>query len=105
MAKRKSNRGHPSDKKSHEKGSDRKWSSKVTTVSTFPPKDLYKTDAETIARIMATKKVSPKGLGSAIRMVQFYINRAGKNLSAARKRELEKAKHILQERAERKKSH
>jgi tRNA(adenine34) deaminase len=46
---------------------------------------------------MATKKVSPKGLGSAIRMVQFYINRAGKTLSATRKRELEKAKEILQE--------
>ena len=51
---------------------------------------------------MATKKVSPKGLGSAIRMVQFYINRAGKNLPAARKRELEQAKRILQEKAKRK---
>jgi RNA-splicing ligase RtcB len=89
-------------KGSHRKGSDRRWSSKVKTVSTFPPKDLYTKDAETIARVMATKKVSPKGLGSAIRMVQFYINRAGKTLSAARQRELEKAKRILQEKAERK---
>src|SRR4051794_25853266 len=84
-------------KKSHRKGSDAKWSSKVTTVSTYPPKDLYTKDAKTIARVMATKKVSPKGLGSAIRMVQFYINRAGKDLSAARLRELEKAKRLLQE--------
>jgi hypothetical protein len=88
-------------KKSHQKGSDAKWSGKVKTVSTFPPKDLYTKDATTIARVMATKKVSSKGLGSAIRMVQFYINRAGKNLTAARKRELERAKHILQEKAER----
>src|SRR3954468_17329243 len=86
-------------KKSHRKGSDAKWSGKVKTVSTYPPKDLYTKDAKTIARVMATKKVSPKGLGSAIRMVQFYINRAGKKLSGVRKRELEKAKHILQEKA------
>jgi hypothetical protein len=83
----------------HRKASDPRWSSKVSTVSTFPPEGLYTKDAETIARVMATKKVSPKGLGSAIRMVQFYINRAGKNLSAARKRELEKAKKILQAKA------
>jgi tRNA(adenine34) deaminase len=93
----------PDKKASHRKGSGPRWSSKVTTVSTFPPKDLYTKDAETIARVMATKKVSPKGLGSAIRMVQFYINRAGKNLSAARRRELEKAKWILQQKAQRKK--
>jgi len=84
-------------KKSHSKGSDAKWSSEVKTVSTYPPKDLYTKDAKTIARVMATKKVSPKGLGSAIRMVQFYINRAGKNLPATRLRELEKAKQLLQE--------
>ena len=86
-----------SNKDSHRKGSDPQWSGKVKTVSTFPPKDLYTKDAETIARVMAKKKVSPKGLGSAIKMVQFYINRAGKNLSVSRKRELEKAKRILQE--------
>jgi hypothetical protein len=27
---------------------------------------------------MASKKVSPKGIGSGIRMIQFFINRAGK---------------------------
>jgi hypothetical protein len=104
MARTKRKSTKRSGKQSHQKGSDRKWSSKVKTVSTYPPKDLYTKDAETIARVMATKKVSPKGLGSAIRMVQFYINRAGKTLSATRKRELEKAKQILQEKADRKKS-
>ena len=87
------------DKKSRQKGSDARWSSKVKSVSTFPPEGLYKKDAKTIARVMATKKVSPKGLGSAIRMVQFYINRAGKNLAESRRNELEKAKRILQEKA------
>ena len=64
-------------------------------MSTFPPKDIFTKDAETIARVMGSKEVSPKGIGSAIRMVQFYINRAGKNLPQSRKAELEKAKEIL----------
>jgi tRNA(adenine34) deaminase len=77
----------------------RRWSHKVKTVSTFPPKGLYTKDAETIARVMASKKVSPKGIGSGIRMVQFFINRAGRNLPAARRRELEKAKRLLQQKS------
>ena len=75
----------------------KQWVRGVKTVSTFPPKDLFAKDAQTIARRMASKKVSPKGLGSGIRMIQYFINRAGKGLSATRKRELEKAKRILQE--------
>jgi Protein of unknown function (DUF3175) len=74
----------------------KKWVRDVKTVSTFPPAALFTKDAQTIAKSMASKKVSPKGIGSGIRMIQFFINRAGKNLPAARKRELEKAKHILQ---------
>ena len=76
----------------------RKWSGKVKTVSTRPPKDLFTKDAATIARTMARPSVSPKGAGSGVRMIQFYINRAGKSLSASRRRELEKAKKLLQER-------
>ncbi|HEY2910710.1 MAG TPA: DUF3175 domain-containing protein [Gemmataceae bacterium] len=77
---------------------DKRWVHDVKTVSTFPPKELFTKDAKTIARVMGSKKVSPKGPGSGVRMIQFFINRAGKNLSPARKEELEKAKHILQER-------
>jgi tRNA(adenine34) deaminase len=69
----------------------------VKTVSTYPPQGLFTRDAQTIARVMASKKVSPKGIGSGIRMLQFFINRAGKNLPPERKSELEKAKRILQE--------
>jgi hypothetical protein len=83
----------------------RRWSHQVKTVSTFPPNSLFTKDAETVARVMATKKVSPKGIGSAIRMVQFFINRAGKNLPAQQKKELEKAKKILQEKSRRQKQH
>jgi tRNA(adenine34) deaminase len=74
----------------------KRWSHDVKTVSTFPPKDLFTKDAATIARAMGSKKVSPKGIGSGIRMIQFFINRAGKNLPPTRKQELEKAKRILQ---------
>lgn len=72
------------------------WVRSVKTVSTFPPKDLFTKDAETIAETLADKKVSPKGIGSGIRMLQFFINRAGKGLTAERREELEKAKRIMQ---------
>ena len=74
----------------------RKWVRKVKTVSTAPPKDLFTKNAQTIARTLARKSVSPKGIGSGIRMLQYFINRGGKNLPATRKRELEKAKKLLQ---------
>ena len=76
----------------------RKWSHEVKTVSTYPPAGLFTKSAETIARQMASKRVSPKGISSGIRMIQFFINRAGKDLSPQRRQELEKAKKILQAR-------
>jgi Protein of unknown function (DUF3175) len=82
----------------------KKWVRKVKTVSTYPPEDLFTKDAQTIARTMAKKSVSPKGIGSGIRMIQYFINRAGKNLSMTRKRELEKAKRILQKKRKAEKS-
>ena len=75
----------------------KQWVRNVKTVSTSPPRNLFTKDAQTIARAMASKKVSPKGIGSGIRMIQFFINRAGKGLPAARRRELEKAKQILRQ--------
>jgi tRNA(adenine34) deaminase len=75
----------------------RRWSHKVKTVSTFPPEKLFTKDAKTIARGLASKKVSPKGIGSGIKMLQFFINRAGKNLPESRKEVLEEAKKIMQE--------
>jgi len=73
-------------------------------VSTFPPRGLYTKDAETIAKATASKKVSPKGIGSGIRMVQFFINRAGRTLLARQRRELEKAKRLLQQKARERRS-
>lgn len=73
----------------------------MTTESTFPPAGLFKKDAATIARTLATKKVSPKGPGSGMRMLTFFINRAGRGLSKTRRAELERAKRLLSERVRR----
>ena len=81
----------------------KKWVRGVKTVSTYPPEGLFTKDAETIARVMASKKVSPKGIGSGIRMIQFFLNRSGKGLPTQRRRVLEQAKHILQARARKRK--
>ncbi len=82
--------------KSTRKSKAQKWSREIKTASTFPPPGTFTKPGEEVARIMARKEVSPRGLGSAIRMVQMFINRSGKNLSAQRRSELEKAKRILQ---------
>jgi tRNA(adenine34) deaminase len=81
----------------------KKWVRSVKTASTSPPKRIFTKDAETIAKAMASRKVSPKGIGSGIRMIQFFINRAGEDWPASRRRELEKAKRILQAKAKNKK--
>ncbi|HYT69119.1 MAG TPA: DUF3175 domain-containing protein [Vicinamibacterales bacterium] len=80
------------------KRSKRRWVRKVATDSTHPPPHTFTGSAEQIARTMARRDVSPKGLGSGIRMIQYFINRGGKGLSATRRRELERAKRILQRR-------
>ncbi len=83
----------------------KKWVSKVTTDSTHPPEGLFTRDAATIARSLASKKVSPKGPGSGMRMLTYFINRAGKGLSASRRKELEKAKVLLSRKVQAAKAH
>lgn len=79
----------------------RKWSAKVKTESTHPPAGLFNKDAASIARTLASKKVSPKGPGSGMRMLTFFINRAGHNLSPKRRSVLDRAKSLLSERVRR----
>ena len=74
------------------------WIAKVTTVSTYPPPGLFTRSAATIARSLASKEVSPKGPASGMRMLTYFINRAGRGLSAERRAELEKAKALLSKR-------
>ncbi len=73
----------------------------MKTASTYPPRGLFTKDAPTIARTLASRKVSPKGPGSGMRMLTFYINRAGRTLSPSRRAELERAKRLLSERVRR----
>lgn len=83
--------------------SRKRWVARVNTESTFPPEGLFKKNAATIARTLASRKVSPKGPGSGMRMLTYFINRAGKGLTATRRKELEKAKELLHQRVEREK--
>jgi tRNA(adenine34) deaminase len=82
----------------------RRWVSKVTTDSTHPPKVLFTKSASTIARTLASKRVSPKGPASGLRMLTYFINRAGRGLSASRRAELQRAKTLLSKRVARSKS-
>jgi tRNA(adenine34) deaminase len=82
----------------------KRWIASVKTVSTYPPPGLFTKDADTIARTLASKRVSPKGPGSGMRMLTYFINRAGKGLSASRRRELERAKKLLSKRIARAKT-
>jgi hypothetical protein len=81
----------------------RKWSAGVNTESTYPEDGLFKKDAATIARSLASRKVSPKGPSSGMRMLTFYVNRAGKNLPQGRLKVLDRAKELLHERIEKSK--
>jgi hypothetical protein len=76
----------------------KRWVATVKTDSTHPPAGLFTKSASTIASALASKKVSPKGPGSGMRMLNYFINRAGRGLSAERRTELKKAKVLLSKR-------
>jgi tRNA(adenine34) deaminase len=86
-------------KSSHAPGG--KWVATVKTDSTHPPEGLFTKDASTIARTLASKRVSPKGPASGLRMLTYFINRGGKGLSSSRRAELKKAKSLLSARIKR----
>jgi tRNA(adenine34) deaminase len=70
----------------------------VKTDSTHPREGLFTKSPATIARELASKKVSPKGPASGMRMLTYFINRGGKGLSPTRRAALEKAKELLSKR-------
>jgi len=76
----------------------KRWIAEVKTVSTYPPAGLFTKSAATIARALASKEVSPKGPVSGMRMLTYFVNRAGRGLSPERRAELEKAKALLSRR-------
>jgi hypothetical protein len=82
-------------KSSNNAKSRKRWVRNVKTDSTHPPSGLFTKSAATIARALASRKVSPKGPGSGLRMLSYFVNRAGSNLSRSRRAELERAKSIM----------
>lgn len=79
------------------KSPTKRWVKNVKTNSTHPPDGLFTKSPTEIARSLASKKVSPKGPASGMRMLAYFINRAGKDLSKTRRAKLEKAKEMLSE--------
>lgn len=73
----------------------KRWVKNVKTDSTHPPEGLFTKSPQEIAKSLASKRVSPKGPGSGMRMLTDFINRAGKGLSASRREALERAKKLL----------
>jgi len=76
---------------SEEAKKKKKWSGKVET-KWHPPEGFFEQDAETIAREL---KKNSKDRQQAMSRLNFYINRAGKNLSDKDKARLERAKKLL----------
>lgn len=83
--------------KHSQRRSPKRWVKNVKTDSTHPPEGLFTKSPTEIARSLASKKVSPKGPSSGLRMLTYFINRAGKGLSASRRAKLEHAKDLLSE--------
>ncbi|TZF82088.1 DUF3175 domain-containing protein [Pedobacter sp. BS3] len=82
-------------------GSKKKWSAKVTSTSNAMDleKDIFKSgNPEKIARSVkhsaeTSKRRKAGPFQSAMSMLNFYLNRAGKNLSRKEKEPIEKAKN------------
>jgi tRNA(adenine34) deaminase len=76
-------------------GPKNRWVATVKTDSTHPPEGLFTKGAASIAKALASKEVSPRGPASGMRMLTYYINRAGKSLTASDRTRLGKAKILL----------
>jgi hypothetical protein len=83
--------------------SSRRWSGRVTKSSNaldLEPRVFTSDDPRKIARSLkrsadaSTRRKAPP-FRSAMSMLTFYLNRAGKNLSAARRRTIMRAKEEL----------
>jgi hypothetical protein len=105
MAKRKRKSAKPGKTKKKSKRKTRRWSQRVTETSdamTLEEGVFKKGSARAIARSVKRsaershrRKSSP--YRSAMSMLTFYINRAGKGLSNTRRHKLEQAKDELRD--------
>jgi hypothetical protein len=96
-------RRHAKRTKSHAKGSQRRWSARVTKESNALDleREVFKSrDPRKIARSLKrsaehSHRRKSEPYRSAMSMLTFYINRAGTNLGASQRRVLERAKTEL----------
>lgn len=80
-------------------GKGKKWVKRVqeTSFAMDLPEGIFTRPAKTIARelkraVLASNRTKGTKFQSAMSMLNYYINRAGKNLSASDKARLEQAK-------------
>ena len=86
-------------------GKTKRWSARVTKHSNaldlkpdvFKSKDPHKIALSLKRSAEHSKRRKAKPYQSAMSMLNFYINRAGKNLPQKQKRVLERAKDALRE--------
>jgi hypothetical protein len=91
------------DRKSSRRSSARYWSARVTRESdaldlergVFKLKDPRRIAASLKRSAQRSRRRKSEPYRSALSMLVFYINRAGKNLSASRRQTLERAKNEL----------
>ena len=66
----------------------------MNTDSTHPPAGLFTRSASTIARTLASKRLTERA-ASGMRMLTYFMNRARRGLNAERRAELGKARDML----------
>lgn len=65
--------------------------------ATFFPEGTMSKSASAIVKVAKNKRYAPKGIGSAIRYLTYFLNRGGKGLSKTQKSNIERARTILQD--------
>jgi Protein of unknown function (DUF3175) len=99
-ARRKSTRRKPSRRKSVRQSSGRRWSQRVTRESdaldleggVFSQRDPKRIAASLKRSAERSRRRKSSPYRSALSMLTFYINRAGKKLPAGRRKTLQRAK-------------
>ena len=95
--------GRPRSRRAKSHGTGRRWSRKVTESSdaltldrgVFTLHDPKRIAASLRRSAERSKRRKSGAFGSALAMLTFYINRAGRNLPASRKKTLMRAKDEL----------
>ena len=76
--------------------SDFNFPTKLRTAAVKFPRGVMSKSTIEIYREATNKKYAPKGLGSAIKFIQYYLNRGGSGISNSQRNRIEKAKEMLQ---------